>query len=499
MGTVWLGLPVVEAGQAQKHVTVNEALHMLDGVVQLAVIDRDLAAPPGSPAEGDRYIVAAGATGDWSGHDGEVALFADAGWMFLVPRAGWVAFAVDEATLVYWTGAAWAPMQDAITALQNLALLGVGTVADTTNRLSVRAPAALLSAVYAADGGSGDTQLKLNKESAGGTASLMLQTGFSGRGEIGLTGDDDLHVKVSPDGTTWHAAMLVDKADGAVSFPLGAERVQTDRFTASGTWTKPAWAKRVHVVAIAGGAGGGSGALRAAGVACGGGGGGGTGAMTEAVFAASDLGATVAVTIGAGGAGGAAQTTTDGNGNAGTAGGVTSFGSYLKAEIDSSNPGAGGTTAGGAAGAHQAVKDYPTGSGGSGGAGGTGAGTSAGNGGGRLASGGGGGGGLSAANAEGAGGNGGPAAIGAMTVAAVAGGAAGGGAGSAGTANPQPYPAGSGGGGGGGAGHAVNGGAGGAGAAPGGGGGGGGASRNGLQSGRGGDGGRGELWAVSFG
>lgn len=71
--TTHLGLPVLEAGQAQKHVTVNEALHLLDGVVQLAVIDRDLAAPPGAPGEGDRYIVAAGATGDWSGQDDAVA------------------------------------------------------------------------------------------------------------------------------------------------------------------------------------------------------------------------------------------------------------------------------------------------------------------------------------------------------------------------------------------------------------------------------------------
>ena len=37
------------------------------------VIDADLSAPPGSPSEGDRYIVGPSATGDWSGHDGEIA------------------------------------------------------------------------------------------------------------------------------------------------------------------------------------------------------------------------------------------------------------------------------------------------------------------------------------------------------------------------------------------------------------------------------------------
>jgi hypothetical protein len=59
-----LRLPYIMAAQSQKHVTHNEAIRALDAVVQLAVLDRDLAAPPVSPAEGDRYIVAANPTGD---------------------------------------------------------------------------------------------------------------------------------------------------------------------------------------------------------------------------------------------------------------------------------------------------------------------------------------------------------------------------------------------------------------------------------------------------
>ena len=45
-----LSLPYLATAQAQKHVTVNEALSQLDGLVQLSVLDRDLASPPGSPA-----------------------------------------------------------------------------------------------------------------------------------------------------------------------------------------------------------------------------------------------------------------------------------------------------------------------------------------------------------------------------------------------------------------------------------------------------------------
>lgn len=75
--TVHLALPFIMAAQAQKHVTHNEALRVLDGVVQLSVKDRDLTAPPPSPADGDRYIVASGATGAWAGWDLNVAFWAD--------------------------------------------------------------------------------------------------------------------------------------------------------------------------------------------------------------------------------------------------------------------------------------------------------------------------------------------------------------------------------------------------------------------------------------
>ncbi len=86
--TANLLLPYILAAQAQKHVTHNEALLLLDGIVQLSVIDRDLAAPSASPADGDRYIVAVGASGDWAGWDLNVAFWTDGAWVRLPPRSG---------------------------------------------------------------------------------------------------------------------------------------------------------------------------------------------------------------------------------------------------------------------------------------------------------------------------------------------------------------------------------------------------------------------------
>ncbi|WP_342641720.1 DUF2793 domain-containing protein [Rhodoligotrophos ferricapiens] len=66
-----LGLPYIEAAQAQKYVTHNEAPVVQVAVVQLPVLDRDLIAPPASPAEGDRFLIASGATGAWTRQDGK--------------------------------------------------------------------------------------------------------------------------------------------------------------------------------------------------------------------------------------------------------------------------------------------------------------------------------------------------------------------------------------------------------------------------------------------
>src|SRR5262245_31421109 len=118
-----LSLPYIMPSQAQKHVTHNEALAILDALVQLAVLDRDLATPPVAPAEGDRYIVASPASGSWAGQSGKIAYYSDGSWQFLSPGRGWMACCVDESSLLYWTGSAWASFPLGITALQDLSLL----------------------------------------------------------------------------------------------------------------------------------------------------------------------------------------------------------------------------------------------------------------------------------------------------------------------------------------------------------------------------------------
>ena len=206
-----LSLPLIMPAQAQKHVTHNEALRLLDVMVQLAVLNRNLSAPPALPAVGDRHIVATGAVGLWAGQVGKIALYTSTGWQFFAPLQGWQAHVLAEGVTVVYAGVAWGvPL-----AASSAPIFGVNTTADTTNRLSVQATASLFSNVGAGH------QMKVNKAAAGDTGSLLFQTGFSGRAEMGLAGSDDFSVKVSATGSTFNTAMTVAAASGIVSLPQG--------------------------------------------------------------------------------------------------------------------------------------------------------------------------------------------------------------------------------------------------------------------------------------
>ncbi|MFD1508191.1 DUF2793 domain-containing protein [Lacimonas salitolerans] len=208
-----LSLPYIQPAQAQKHVTHNEALRHLDLLVQLTVTDRGRSDPPAAPEYGARHIVGTGAIGDWAGQDGALAVHtALDGWQFVTPLPGWRAWVLDEARLVVWDGSAWTPA----TAQDQVALLGINTQADPTNRLAVAAPATLLN-----HDGAGH-QVKINKSAETETASLLFQTGWSGRAEMGTAGSDGFAIKVSADGTGWATALSVDPATGLPTLPQGA-------------------------------------------------------------------------------------------------------------------------------------------------------------------------------------------------------------------------------------------------------------------------------------
>ena len=216
-----LGLPWLMPAQAQKHVTVNESLGRLDALIQCAVQSRTVSAQPSDPAGGDAFILPAGASGaDWDGFSqNDIVYFQDGAWRRIAARTGLTAYILDEGALVLFDGTGWAPFSEAITALSDLDRLGVGTAADAANPFAAKLNAALWTALFSAEGGTGDLRYTLNKESASHVVSLLFQSAWSGRAEIGLTGSDDLAVKVSADGGGWKTALSVDRATGTLAAP----------------------------------------------------------------------------------------------------------------------------------------------------------------------------------------------------------------------------------------------------------------------------------------
>lgn len=216
--TTRLALPLILAAQAQKHVTHNDALAALDVLVHLGLASRTILTPPPTPAEGEAYLLDGVGTGSWAGQDGNIAAFINGDWQYFNPVSGWRAWVSDDQVLILFDGAVWQILVGAGAVYDNLQSLGINTTADSINRLSARTEAVLFSAIDAASGGIGDIQLKINKETAADTASLLFQTGFSGRAEMGLTGSDDWRIKVSADGAAWQDAIEVDAASGRSRF-----------------------------------------------------------------------------------------------------------------------------------------------------------------------------------------------------------------------------------------------------------------------------------------
>lgn len=105
--TATLKLPLVAAAQAQKHVTVNEALARIDAALQLSVVSRTATIPPVTVEDGSAYLVPLGGANDWSGQDGAIAFALNGGWDFLQPLPGWRIYVSDEATHLSFDGMEW--------------------------------------------------------------------------------------------------------------------------------------------------------------------------------------------------------------------------------------------------------------------------------------------------------------------------------------------------------------------------------------------------------
>lgn len=133
-------IPDIADQQANAETTHNQAVRLLEAMASRGVIDRDLSTPPGSPSDGDAYIVKATGTGDWSGHDNKVAVYVTDVWKFITPQEGNEVYLQDENVAVIYSGSAWVAqggwqtLSDAATIAWDTSLGSNATVSITANR-----------------------------------------------------------------------------------------------------------------------------------------------------------------------------------------------------------------------------------------------------------------------------------------------------------------------------------------------------------------------------
>lgn len=250
--TTNLKLPLLIPNQSGKEITHNEALVIIDNILQNGVIDKDLTTPPENPNSNDIYIVGKNATGDWADKDKQIAFY-DNGWRFVEPREGFIFWVNDEDKLYTYNGSKWVEavassgsgntggtsdvqeLNDLLDveitsagkydilqhdgtdfvntkSLQQLTMLGINATADSDNKLSVKSDYVLF------DKSTDNSRVKVNKATSTDTASHLFQTNYGGRAEFGLIGNDDFTLKVSSDGETWNNAFVVDGTTGNVDF-----------------------------------------------------------------------------------------------------------------------------------------------------------------------------------------------------------------------------------------------------------------------------------------
>lgn len=141
--TLRFNLPLLDAAQAQKHVTVNEALVRTDAVGARRAESKSLTTPPAA-LDGEVHIVGTGSSGDWAGQDNALAIFTNGGWDFVAPWSGLLVWIEDEGANALFTEAGWitAPLSGSTGGAQT-----IGRVVEIDHTLTVGASSTTVAAI----------------------------------------------------------------------------------------------------------------------------------------------------------------------------------------------------------------------------------------------------------------------------------------------------------------------------------------------------------------
>ena len=114
MSTPNLKLETVPSNSLQPSIPINDALQLIDALLHLVIVDKDLSKPPATTDAdiGKRWIVADSPTDAWAGHAKEIALCTGTNqWRFIPAKEGMRAWIIDEAVDARFSDNKWSSMK----------------------------------------------------------------------------------------------------------------------------------------------------------------------------------------------------------------------------------------------------------------------------------------------------------------------------------------------------------------------------------------------------
>lgn len=215
MTTPLFSLPELAAAQAQKHITVNEALNIIDACMNMTVIRADNTNPPASPNDGDKYIPAATAGGDWTGHENKIAVYYGGNWYILNPQEGWRCYNQNTDELLKFNGSSW------------VTLSSTNTAGDATS--GAQSNFEIISEEVSLSGASVDTTIVIPNPSIVFNVSCRVNTEVTGASsfDVGVAGNTSQFGGSIP--------LTVGTANAGIIGPTGFYAETPIRLTANGS------------------------------------------------------------------------------------------------------------------------------------------------------------------------------------------------------------------------------------------------------------------------
>ena len=163
----------IQSSQAQKHVTHNETVRLMDVLVQMSSISDQIEEPPSDAKEADCYIIPLHAKGPWAGRTDQIACIENDACRYLTPQKGLRIYVETKDCLELFDGRNW----KAVVKVIDTSIRSNGPVTDSQKRFAVKTQTALWSALDDTEGGDGGLMQTLNKDSSDCNLGFVFQTG----------------------------------------------------------------------------------------------------------------------------------------------------------------------------------------------------------------------------------------------------------------------------------------------------------------------------------